>query len=124
MVAAAVQLADLLARENAALEAIDLPLAASMVPEKQRAASAFAVAAAAAGTLEGIHRAAAEDTARRLQALAAENKRLLERAIAVQGRLIGTIATALPPRAGPRYGARGAAGQHGRPVAYALAARA
>ena len=71
MVAAAVQLADLLARENAALEAIDLPLAASMVPEKQRAASAFAVAAAAAGTLEGIHRAAAEDTARRLQALAA-----------------------------------------------------
>ena len=124
MIAAAVRLAELLDRENTALAALDLPRAAQMVADKQRAVAAFAVAHAAAGTLATLQRATAEDTARRLQALSAENKRLLERAIAVQGRLIGTIARALPPSGGPRYGAGGSVEQHGRPVAYTLAARA
>lgn len=122
--AAAVRLAELLDRENAALAALDLPRAASMLADKQNAAAAFAVGQGGVEALQGTQRAAAEDTARRLQTLAAENRRLLERAIAVQGRLIGTIVRALPPNAGPRYGARGGSGQQGRPVAYAVAARA
>ena len=46
----------------------------------------------------------------RLAALAAENKRLLERGLMVQGRLVGLIAAALPKAldCAPRYGARGA----------------
>ena len=61
-------------------------------------------------------RDAAERMARRLQALAQENKRLLERAIAVQGRVIGVIARAArraamaPHRAMARRVARPARG--------------
>jgi len=63
----------------------------------------------------------AERMARRLQALAAENKRLLERAIAAQGRVMAVVARAAAPDVAPAgYGsARG----H-RPVALAFMTRA
>ena len=69
---------------------------------KARAVEAFlaaqAIAAAGAtGALAADQRSAAEQLAARLRDLAQENRRLLEHAIAVQGRVIGLVARALPP---------------------------
>ena len=83
--------------ENAALAALDLPRAAGMLADKQRAVAELRRRADRAGRRSE----AAERMARRLQALAIENKRLLERAIAAQGRVIGVVAraaTAAPDR--------------------------
>jgi len=118
--AATTRLADLLAQENAALAALDLPRAAALLGEKQDAARSFAAAqqAAAAG-------ATASPVAARLRDLAEQNRRLLERGIAIQGEVIGLIAAALPKTAGPpRYAATGAPARGGRPVAFTLSARA
>ncbi len=145
------RLADVLARENAALAALDLSRAASMLAEKQDAASAFARAweqARAADTVpiadpsrharESGHPGPRAPTsvpsaldsrfrgnddigtgardllalARRLEAAAAENRRLLERGIAVQGRVLAVVARAVPRALGASpspYGARGTA---------------
>ena len=78
-----------------------------------RASDAFAAAFAAASKIgarpEGdAQRRGARDMAARLETLGAENKRLLQRAIAVQSRVIETIAAAALPRAAaPVYGAAG-----------------
>ena len=110
-------LAETLELENAALAALDLPRAADMLGDKQRA-----IANLAAVQILPASRDAAERMAQRLQALAAENKRLLERAIAVQGRVIEVIVRAAAPSlAPPGYGTTSAAG---RPRALALSARA
>jgi hypothetical protein len=101
LITAGTRLADTLESENAALAALDLPRAAvrtAPVPSE-----------------------AAQRMARRLQGLAMENKRLLERAIAVQGRVIGVVARAATAATEPAgYGpARGR-----RPAPMALVARA
>jgi len=117
-VEAAERLADVLSRENAALAALDLRRAAGMLAEKQAAATALLAALAGGGAPAPLH-------ARLLHDLAGENRRRLEHAIAVQGRVIGLIARALrsAPTATPRYGATGAmAAGRGAPVA--LSARA
>jgi hypothetical protein len=99
---AAERLATILKRENAALAAMDLRGAVGLLAEKQ---------AAAAALLESLTGGAAPPPlqARLLSDLAAENRRRLEHAIVVQGRVIGLIARALrnaaPPA--PRYGAKG-----------------
>jgi hypothetical protein len=105
LAAAAVAVTDILAAENAALAALDLRRAAALLPVKSHAAERFAAACADAG---GAHPAGMH----RLAALAAENRRLLQHAIAVQGRVIELVANALPralPDATARYGARGTA---------------
>lgn len=114
LIAAGSLMADTLEAENAALAALDLPRAAGMLADKQRAVANLSAVQTAPASRE-----AAERMARRLQALAIENKRLLERAIAAQGRVIGAIArSAAAAPAG--YGlARG----H-RPGAFALSAKA
>jgi hypothetical protein len=121
LIDAAIQLADALARENEALAALDLPRAAGMLAEKQRAADVFF----AAQTLlpDGTPDPAVRDVAARLGTLAEENRRLLERAIAVQGRVIGTLARAVRPEP-LGYGARGGRTVTSRPGAIALSARA
>jgi flagellar biosynthesis/type III secretory pathway chaperone len=127
-----VQLADALASENSALAALDLPRAAGIVDAKARAVEAFlaaqAIAAAGAtGALAADQRSAAEQLAARLRDLAQENRRLLEHAIAVQGRVIGLVARALPPsppQNATRYGADGGLAGGGRQPAIALSARA
>jgi hypothetical protein len=109
LVEAAVRLADVLARENAALAALDLSRAAAMLAEKQDAASVFALA------WERAHPAGANGVeilslARRLDTAVAENRRLLERGIAVQGRVLAVVARAVPSALAaeaPRYGAGG-----------------
>ena len=109
LIEAAVALADTLMRENAALLAQDLAGAAAMLERKQAAAAAFA-AAQAEDTAPDAADADRQRLAARLRDLAAENRRLLEQAIRVQGRVIGIIGRAAapkPPVAG--YGATGAA---------------
>ncbi len=114
---AAEHLAAVLARENAALAALDLRGAAGMLAEKQQAAAAF-VAAQPGG------RTPSTELAQRLRGLAQENRARLEHAVAVQRRIIGIIARAIRGTApAPRYGATGAMAA-GRPVAITLSARA
>ncbi|HST75300.1 MAG TPA: hypothetical protein VLJ20_08010 [Acetobacteraceae bacterium] len=125
LIDAAIRLADALARENQALAALDLPRAAGMLADKQRAADAFLAAQALLqnGAPAAEPNAAAKDVAARLGTLAEENRRLLERAIAVQGRVIGTLARAVRPAA-LGYGAHGGRTVASRPGAIALSARA
>jgi len=110
---AGVQLAEALKAENTALAALDLPRAAELAPLKVQASDAFAAAYQAAGKLgvkaEAKERATVESLAGGLAALTAENRRLLERAIALQARVIETIAgAAVPAASGPaRYGQAG-----------------
>jgi hypothetical protein len=111
-------LAETLEAENAALAAMDLPRAAALLADKHEAVTAFAAAAPVAPA----SRDAAERVARRLRALAIENKRLLERAIAAQGRVIGVIAQAAATAAAPT--GYGPARTARRPVPLTLSARA
>lgn len=61
----------------------------------------------------------------RLRDLAEQNRRLLERGIAIQGDVIGLLAGALRKSGGPsRYAATGAPTRSVQPVAFALSARA
>lgn len=108
LIEAAVALSDTLMRENAALLVHDLAAAAAMLERKQAAAAAFEAA-------QALAEPPAPDPDRQrlatqLRDLAAENRRLLERAIRVQGRVIGIVARAVTPQpAVARYGATGAA---------------
>jgi hypothetical protein len=119
---AAERLADVLARENAALAALDLRGAAGMLAEKQQAAAAFAAAQPGAGNPPA-------ELARRLRDLAQENREKLEYAINVQRRVIGIIARAIRSttpttrQGGTRYGATGAM-MAGRSAPVTLSARA
>jgi hypothetical protein len=125
------RLAAALRDENAALAALDLSLAAGLAEGKIRATDAFAAAHAAATR----HAARAGDVlAPRIAALAAdlsqlgeENRRLLQRAVSIQSRVIETIAAAALPRAsgeGTRYGAAGQRAATYRPAAIAVQTRA
>jgi hypothetical protein len=127
---AADRLAEVLATENAALAALDLPRAGAMLAAKTHATDAFLAAhhanhAGRAGPASS--RGAGAATMVRLRALIEANQRLLAHAIAVQGRVIGIIARALPralrdPTA-TRYGAQGRAAPV-RLAAVAVSARA
>ena len=123
LIAATDRLVDALTQENAALTALDLPRAAGMLADKQRALEAFTTAQTAGLRTES--RAEIEPLARRLQALAEQNRVLLERSIAVQSRVIGVIARAASRTvAAPCYGACGGIARAGRPAAFAYSARA
>lgn len=107
--AAARRLADLLEAENAALLALDVPGATALLAAKERAAAGLTHALAHARPLPDDDPARA--AAARLDGLAGENRRLLERALQVQEQVIATLARAAQ-RAGaqeaPRYGRQGA----------------
>jgi flagellar biosynthesis/type III secretory pathway chaperone len=123
LIAAGSLLADILIEENAALVALDLPRAVAMLPDKQRIATDFITAQAA--PIPAAQREVAERLGERLRTLAQDNRALLERAIAVQGRVIGVIVRAAAPAVAPSgYGAHGKPSHAGRPVAFALSARA
>ena len=113
LLAAGGRLADALLAENEAQARLDMPGAAGLSGVKMRATDAFAASFAAASKVgarpEGdAQRDGAREMAARLEALGTENKRLLQRAIAVQSRVIETIAAAALPRAAnPVYGAAG-----------------
>lgn len=105
LIEAADRLATILERENEALRRGETRGIGEAAREKQ------AAAAAVAALLGGSHRA--DDATQvaavtRVRAVAAENQTLLARALEVQERLIGIVASAgLRARAAPRYGANG-----------------
>ncbi len=113
LIAAGETLAETLAHENAALEAMDLAGATALYPRKEAATTAFAEAQRQDGmttALDEEQRRLARELAERLHRLVEENRRLLERAIHVQGHVIGTVARAMaqaPRTQTPRYAATG-----------------
>jgi hypothetical protein len=115
VVAAGTVLAEVLEAENAALATLDLPRAARLLEDKQRALAGLTGAAPA----PPVANAAAGRLAHRLQALALENKRLLERAIAAQGRVMSVVARAATPAVPAGYGTA----RPRRPVALAVSTR-
>jgi hypothetical protein len=127
LILAGQRLADALRAENEALAALDLSRAATLASSKIAASDAFAAAYAAqtkhGSPPAGEVRAAAEILARRIDELGRENKRLLERAVSLQSRVIETIAgAAMPKAAPPGYAALGRMTQNRAP-ALALSAR-
>jgi len=123
----ATALADTLAIENRALAGLDFAGAVRLLDAKQRAADGFiaAQAASAPGAMR-TRRGLFEEVATRLRVLATENKQLLERAVMVQGRVIGAIVGAVPKTSGgvARYGSGGAMAETTRIRPMALSARA
>ncbi len=124
LVEAATDLADMLDRENAALAALDLAAAAALAESKRRVTDSFLAARARAPA--GPLGQEAERIATRLRDLAAENKRLLERAMFVQGRVLATIARAIPRVQGgaQHYRANGALVTASKAAPVAFCARA
>lgn len=93
LLTAAIRLADVLTAENAALASMDMAAAARMLPEKIAATDGFA-AAQKPGAAGVAATAGLRTVATRLQALGLANRTLLERAMAVQNRVLGTLAQA------------------------------
>lgn len=107
------RLAALLEAENTALRALDITAVAEMLSAKRAAVDALADEPIGA------------ETAERLRLLATDNRRLLERAIAVQGRVVALVADALkPPLTAPRYARDGAITPMRACVPMAFSARA
>ncbi|HJS87077.1 MAG TPA: hypothetical protein VJ779_16595, partial [Acetobacteraceae bacterium] len=88
---AALRLLDALDRENTALAALDLKRVASMLAEKQEAVEAFTRACQRDRAIVAL-----TPLVPRLGEAAARNRQLLERGIAVQGRVLALIARAVP----------------------------
>jgi hypothetical protein len=131
LIAAAVRLAGVLENENRALGRLDLPAATALLDAKTTALGAFTAAQAleprkAAGSSRPFDAAEGRALVERLADLARENRRLLEHAIAVQGRIIGMVARAAPRASGNggRYGARGAHALTRREAAVAISTKA
>ena len=120
------RLAEALRAENEALARLDLNQAAALSTAKRQASDAFAAAFDAAhrtgSKAEGEERGNAEDIAGRLRDLSAENRRLLERAIDLQSRVIETIAGAARAPGPGTYGERGDK-RAGRVVPLSLSSR-
>jgi hypothetical protein len=99
------RLAAVLDLENDALRAMDLRRAATLLPEKT---AAMGDLTASGKTQFGPADPAVVSTARKLDGLMSENRRLLERAIAAQQRVIGIVVRAAASTAvESSYGAQG-----------------
>lgn len=128
---AALSLVQVLAQENDALRTLDLRHAASLTDIKARAIEAFARAQSKQDRrpipVTRAQRTAIEEMAARLRDLVIENRRLLERAISVQQKMIGVVARAAPQAMAAqnsRYGADGTLTERRGMPAVALSARA
>ena len=126
VIRAATALAEVLERENARLAALDLAVAGRLLAEKESAVAAFRAAQAeAGGGLPAEALEAARAIGLRLRDLAAENRRLLERGMAAQGRVVAVIARAArrAPSGPPRYAASGRLSGPRTPLPLAISAR-
>ena len=117
-VGAAQALADILERENAALERLDMPAASALLVAKRAATEALLRTRAGLRTLTPARWQAARDALGRLDAEGARNRDLLARAIRVQGRVVALLASAAPP---PRT-TYGGANTRSSPIAVSLRA--
>ena len=126
---AAERLADVLARENAALKRLDYASAVALVPAKETALAELTQQQAGQGTPppitgQGKIEPVQMRSGQRLGALAAENQVLLARAMAVQTRILHIVARAcLPPPVVPPYGGNSARSLSRRADALALTTR-
>ena len=122
------RLCDVLAAENAALEALDLPAAGALAGDKGKATAALqatflAVSQAGLKTDGDAEDAALRAAAERLDQLTKANTVLIERGLELQMRLMRTIARAVPlARAAdaPVYQANGSQLPPRPPQAYAF----
>ncbi len=122
------RLCDVLAAENAALEALDLPAAGALAGDKGKATAALqatflAVSQAGLKTDGDAENAALRAAAERLDQLTKANTVLIERGLELQMRLMRTIARAVPlARAAdaPVYQANGSQLPPRPPQAYAF----
>lgn len=129
LILAGQRLAEALRAENEALAQLDLSRAATLATSKIAASDAFAAAYAAqakhGSAPDGPVRQAATLLTRRLEELGQENRRLLERAVSLQSRVIETIAGAALQRAAPQGYAPASHRPMGQPApALTLSARA
>lgn len=114
------RLADLLERENDALKQLDFAAAVALLPAKEAALIALTKHPRPATVSEPM-----VALGQRLVALAKENQTLLERAIAVQTRVVRIVARAYTaPPVVARYGNHGAPALSHRAAAIALFTRA
>jgi hypothetical protein len=114
---AAQNLADLLAQENAALKRLDFLAAVALVPAKEAALAELEKAPRGSTSRTGL--------GQRLSALAKENQALLERAIAVQTRIVRIVARACTPvPATTRYNGYGGRQPQTRAAALAVSTKA
>lgn len=124
MLSAAAWLSRVLAAENTALLALDIPAAAALLQEKLAAAHGLSLAVAEAGRAsarQSLPQSSPQSSrgtpeaaglALQLRDLAEENRRLLERAVLVQGRVLDMVARAAcrnAAQATGRYGPSSAA---------------
>ena len=128
LIIAGQRLAEALRAENEALAKLDLSRAATLATSKIAASDAFAAAYAAQAkhghAPDGPVRQAAAVLTRRLEDLGQENRRLLERAVALQSRVIETIAGAALQRTAPQgYAPAGHRPANGPAQALTLSAR-
>lgn len=110
LLSAATRLVQVLIAENAALLALDAPAAAALLEEKLAAARGLAETSAVRPAAKQTPESAG--LALQLRELAEENRRLLERALLVQGRVLDMVARAARQgvaQSSGRYGAGGAA---------------
>jgi hypothetical protein len=121
LIEAARRLAAVLELENEALRAMDLRRAASLVAEKAAAIDGLTEAGEA---LAGPIHADVVFDARRVDSLARENRRLLERGIMAQQRVIGIIvrAAAGVGKIQPAYAATGHVARVAVPMAFSTRA--
>jgi hypothetical protein len=103
---AASRLCDVLEAENAALEVMDVIKAVAFVSEKQLATDALL---AGRKLIPSVPEGEWATIGKRLDELAKTNKRLLERAMVAQNRVMACIARAIPRALPPQaaYGAKG-----------------
>lgn len=116
-------LALLLEEENAHLMATQYPLAAALLDRKKACLAALTTAQACSSEFRTSNSEAVTVRTQltRLDEAASRNKRLLERAILVQGQVVATLARAIPPPTASGYGRPAAAA---RTSAFALRASA
>ena len=119
------RLCAVLERENAALAGLDFAAVAGCAAEKAAALAALgppggALGGAPGGAPGGARGPADAEAVRALDAVVRENRRRLEHALAVQGRIIALVARAAPAARGSAYGTPA---RSLRPAAHALVAR-
>ena len=119
------RLCAVLERENAALAGLDFAAVAGCAAEKAAALAALGPPGGALGGAPGgapgrARGPADAEAVRALDAAVRENRRRLEHALAVQGRIIALVARAAPAARGSAYGTPA---RSLRPAAHALVAR-
>jgi hypothetical protein len=103
---AAEALANILLAENTALRATDFAAAAALLPAKREAARSVEQLTPA------IPKRSLQAAIRRLDRLAAENRRLLEHGIAIQSQVLDIIANAAQLACVTGYGSAGKTASH------------